>query len=155
MTNMFGLVPFVSRKNLAKGNDGFHSLFDMFNEPFFNDFMAPANINAGGFKVDVKDNGNAYELIADFPGLKKENISLDYENNYLTISAKTEEGKDEQDDKGNYIRRERHVGSMSRSFYIDNIDEKKIVAEFKDGILKVDLPKLIEETPKTTKIEIK
>ena len=59
MTNMFGLVPFVSRKNLAKGNDGFHSLFDMFNEPFFNDFMAPVANSGGGFKVDVKDNGNA------------------------------------------------------------------------------------------------
>ena len=155
INNMFGLVPFVSRKNLAKGNDDFHSLFDMFNEPFFNDFMMPANINAGGFKVDVKDNGNAYELIADFPGLKKENISLNYENNYLTISAKTEDGKGEQDDKGNYIRRERHVGSMSRSFYIDNIDESKISAEFKEGILKIDLPKLTEEAPKSTKIEIK
>ena len=155
MTNMFGLVPFVSKKNIAKGNDGFHSLFDMFNEPFFSDFMTPASVNANSFKVDVKDNGNAYELIADFPGLKKENISLDYENNYLTISAKTEEGKEEQDDKGNYIRRERHVGSMSRSFYIDNIDEKKISAEFKEGILKVDLPKLTEETPKSTKIEIR
>ena len=155
INNMFGLVPFVSKKNLAKGDDGFQSLFDMFNEPFFNNFMTPANVNAGSFKVDVKDNGNAYELIADFPGLKKENISLDYENNYLTISAKTEDGKDEQDDKGNYIRRERHVGSMSRSFYIDNIDDQKISAEFKEGILKVNLPKLIEETSKSTKIEIK
>ena len=150
---MFGLVPFVSRKNVAKGNDDFHSLFDIFNEPFFN--MPAMNMSASGFKVDVKDNGNAYELIADFPGLKKENISLDYENSYLTISAKTEEGNDEQDDKGNYIRRERHVGSMSRSFYIDNIDETKISAEFKDGILKIDLPKKVEEAPKSSKIEIK
>ena len=150
---MFGLVPFVSRKNVAKSNDDFHSLFDIFNEPFFN--MPAMNMSASAFKVDVKDNGNAYELIADFPGLKKENISLDYENSYLTISAKTEEGNDEQDDKGNYIRRERHVGSMSRSFYIDNIDESKISAEFKEGVLKVDLPKIAEEAPKSTKIEIK
>ena len=150
---MFGLVPFGGRRNLAKSNDDFHSLFDIFNEPFFN--MPAMNMSASGFKVDVKDNGNAYELIADFPGLKKENISLDYENSYLTISAKTEEGNDEQDDKGNYIRRERHVGSMSRSFYIDNIDETKISAEFKDGILKIDLPKKVEEAPKSSKIEIK
>ena len=150
---MFGLVPFVSKRNIAKSNDDFHSLFDIFNEPFFN--MPAMNMSASGFKVDVKDNGNAYELIADFPGLKKENISLDYENSYLTISAKTEEGNDEQDDKGNYIRRERHVGSMSRSFYIDNIDETKISAEFKDGILKIDLPKKVEEAPKSSKIEIK
>ena len=150
---MFGLVPFVSRKNVAKSNDDFHSLFDIFNEPFFN--MPAMNMSASAFKVDVKDNGNAYELIADFPGLKKENINLDYENSYLTISAKTEEGNDEQDDKGNYIRRERHVGSMSRSFYIDNIDESKISAEFKEGVLKVNLPKITEEASKSTKIEIK
>ena len=153
---MLSLVPFVSNnKNLSKGNDGFHSLFDMFNEPFFSEFMTPASVNASNFKVDVKDNGNSYELIADFPGLKKENINLNYENNYLTISAKTEEGKEEKDDKGNYIRRERHFGSMSRSFYIDNIDETKISAEFKDGVLKIDLPKMVEEAPKSTKIEIK
>ena len=150
---MFGLVPFVSRKNVAKSNDDFHSLFDIFNEPFFN--MPAMSMSASAFKVDVKDNGNAYELIADFPGLKKENINLDYENSYLTISAKTEEGNDEQDDKGNYIRRERHVGSMSRSFYIDNIDESKISAEFKEGVLKVNLPKITEEASKSTKIEIK
>ena len=157
MTNMFGLVPFVSKKNLSKGNDGFHSLFDIFDEPFFNNFMAPSNFTAmnGSFKVDVKDKGNAYELVADFPGIKKENISLNYENNYLTISAKTEDNKDEQDDNGNYIRRERHVGSISRSFYIDNIDESKIEAEFKDGILKIDLPKVAEEAPKSTQIQIK
>ena len=151
---MFGLVPFVSRRNLSKSNDDFHSLFDIFNEPFFN--MPAMNMSAAAnFKVDVKDNGNAYELIADFPGLKKENISLNYENSYLTISAQTEEGNEEQDDKGNYIRRERHVGSMSRSFYIDNVDENKISAEFQDGTLKIDLPKKVEDTPKSTKIEIK
>ena len=150
---MLSLVPFVTKRNLSNANTGFQSLFDVFNEPFFNDFVSsPANLNCSGFKVDVKDNGNAYELIADFPGMKKENISLDYENNYLTISAKTEDNKDEQDDKGNYIRRERHVGSMSRSFYIDNIDETKISAEFKDGTLKVDLPKIVEEPTKSTMI---
>lgn len=148
---MLGLVPFAKR-DISRGNEDFHSLFDIFNEPFFN--MPMMNMNSG-FKVDVKDNGDAYELIADFPGMKKENINLDYENNYLTISAKTEEGNDEQDDKGNYIRRERHVGSMSRSFYIDNVDETKITAEFKEGMLKIDLPKRTSTVEKTTKIEIK
>ena len=64
MTNMFGLVPFVSKKNLAKGNDGFHSLFDMFNEPFFNDFMAPSNWGSGSFKVDVKETDAAEKISA-------------------------------------------------------------------------------------------
>ena len=91
--------------------------------------------------MDVKETDGAYELTAELPGMKKENISLSYENSYLTIEAKKEEQKDEKDDGGNYIRRERSTGSVSRSFYIDGIDESKVSAEFKDGVLKIDLPK--------------
>ena len=146
----------MTKKNMDRANTNpMASLFDMFNEPFFTDMMTPMNMNVSSFKVDVKDNGNAYELIADLPNVKKENITLNYENNYLTVSANTSSNEDEKDDKGNYIRRERHVGSMSRSFYIDNIDETKISAEFKDGTLTVELPKIVEEPPKSTKIEIK
>ena len=76
--------------------------------------------------------------------MKKEDIKLNYENSYLTIAAEKNEEKDEKDDKGNYIRRERSTGSVSRSFYIDNIDETKVKAEFKDGILKVSMPKAAE-----------
>ena len=150
---MFGLVPFTS-KNLSAKQDGFQSLFDIFNEPFFNDFDFPTS-RAGKFKVDVKDNGKDYELTAELPGLSKEDISLDYTNNYLTISAQKNTEKNDSDDKGNYLRRERHFGSMSRSFYIDNIDETKITAEFKDGILKVELPKTAVEVQQIKQIPIK
>lgn len=142
---MFGLVPFGSRNDLAKKEDGFDRLFDVFNEPFFSGNWAPfAGWNAGSFKVDVKDNGESYELTADLPGMKKEDISLHYENNYLTIEAKKDDAKEEKDDKGNYIRRERSVGSVTRSFYIDHIDEAKVTAEFKDGVLHIAMPKLAE-----------
>ena len=150
---MFGLVPFNS-KSLQSRDDSFGSLFDIFNEPFFNDFPMTTS-TAGKFKVDVKDSGKNYELTAELPGMSKENISLDYTNNYLTISAQRNEEKNESDEKGNYIRRERHFGNMSRSFYIDNIDEKKISAEFKDGILKVDLPKVTEQVQQVKQIPIK
>ncbi len=149
---MFGLVPFNS-KSLQSGQDGFGSLFDIFNEPFFNDFPM-TSATAAKFKVDVKDNGKNYELTAELPGMSKENISLDYTNNYLTISAQRDDEKNESDDKGNYIRRERHFGSMSRSFYIDGIDETKISAEFKNGVLKVDLPKAEQEVQKVKQIAI-
>jgi len=137
---MFGLVPFGARKDLAHRDDGFRSLFDVFNEPFFHDDFMPA-FSQSGMKVDVRDNGDAYELTADLPGLKKEDIKLGYENNYLTISAESQQEKDEKDEKGNYIRRERRSGSVSRSFYIDDIDEAKVTAEFKDGVLTVMMPK--------------
>lgn len=133
---MFGLVPFMARNNdLARGNT-FDRLLDAFDEPFFTGFGRVPE-----FKVDVKDKGDAYEINAELPGLKKENISLKYENNYLTISTKQEDAKDEQDEKGNYVRRERAMNSMSRSFYLEGIDEEKCAAGYTDGILTVHLPK--------------
>lgn len=147
---MFGLVPFKNNKTMT--NDGFQSLFDVFNEPFFNDFPM-TSASAGKFKVDVKDKGTNYELTAELPGLKKEEISLGYNNGYLTISAQRKEEQNEE--KENYLRRERHFGSMSRSFYIDDIDELKITAEFADGILKVEMPKATSKVQQVKQIPIK
>ena len=104
---MFGLVPFGARKDLARREDPFSQIFDVFNEPFFRNELAPFSSNWGAqsFRVDVKDNGDAYELTAELPGVKKEDIALRYENSYLTIEAKKDERKDEKDDSGNYIMR--------------------------------------------------
>lgn len=140
---MFGLVP-SAKNNAVKKDDAFGRLFDIFNEPFFNSAIAPVQSAMSGFasfKVDVKDLKDSYELTAELPGVNKEDISLSYDNGYLTISANTQEKKDEKGEDGKYIRRERRSGSVSRSFYIDNIDEKQTKAEFKDGILTVTLPK--------------
>jgi len=149
---MFGLVPFGTRKDLASGNAP-QSIWDVFNEPFFNDDFFPTmsgfNSN-GGMRVDVKDNGDSYELTADLPGMKKEDVKLSYQNGYLTIAAQQQAENNQQDDKGNYIRRERRMGSVSRSFYIDNIDESRIDAEFKDGVLHVKMPKAAEVEHTTT-----
>ena len=132
---MFGLIPFASKSELSKDENVFDRLMNVFDEPFMQSFHMP------DFKVDVKDNGESYDLTAELPGLKKEDISLTYENNYLTIATKSEQSKDEKDDKGNYVRRERSQSSMSRSFYIDNIDEGQATADYKDGVLSVHLPK--------------
>lgn len=154
---MFGLVPFNSKKSneLAKREDGFRSLFDIFNEPFFtNPLSAFSDMGVASMRVDVKDNGSSYELTADLPGIEKKDISLSYENNYLTIEARRDESNDQKDDNGGYIRRERHTGTISRSFYIDSIDEAGISAEFNAGVLKVNLPK-VPEVQRSSKIEIK
>ncbi len=132
---MFGLVPFVARNELGKEENVFDHLWNVFDEPFMQGFRTD------GFKVDVKDTGESYDLTAELPGLKKENISLTYENNYLTIATKSEQSNDEKDEQGNYVRRERSQSSMSRSFYIDNIDEARATAEYKDGLLLVHMPK--------------
>lgn len=132
---MFSLVPFTMNNELMKEGSFFNRLWDAFDAPF-------TGANNLSFKVDVKDNGEAYELTADLPGLKKEDISLSYDNNYLTLSAHREENNEQKDDNGNYIRRERSSGQMSRFFYITGVDNENAKAEFKDGVLKVDLPKL-------------
>ena len=138
---MFGMIPFDMRNDLSTRDDGFDRLFNWMNRPlssFFND----VGFTGKAFNVDVKDNGNSYELKAELPGVSKDNISLSYKDNYLTISNKQDESKEEKDENGSYIRRERYSGSMSRSFYIDNVDEAKCQADFKDGILTVTMPKV-------------
>lgn len=146
---MFGLVPFA--KNISNKDDDFNSLFDVFNEPFFHNALSPFSTTKS-FKVDVKDLGSAYELTAELPGIKKENISLSYENSYLTIKVankeeKTVDDKEKQSEK--YLRRERYYGEMQRSFYIDDIDEANVKAAYKDGILTVTLPKAVKKETAT------
>ena len=155
---MFGLVPFGSKKNneVAKKEDGFNSLFDVFNDSFFaNPFAGfgdmPMTTN---MKVDVKDNGYSYELIADLPGVDKRDIALNYDNNYLTIEAKKDESNDQKDDNGNYIRRERRYGSFRRSFDISGIDENAISASYQNGILQLTLPKAQQVLPQSHRIAI-
>ena len=138
---MLGLVPFAMRNDLAREDDGFDRLFNWMSQPIASIF-SDTGFSGKSFNVDVKDNGDSYELKAELPGFAKEDVHLSYKDNYLSISANKEESKDEKDDQGNFIRRERYCGSMSRSFYIDNIDENKCNAEFKDGILTLTMPKL-------------
>jgi len=92
------------------------------------------------FRVDLRETDNRYVLEADLPGINKEDISLRYEKNYLTIIAsrnETQEVKSEKD----YVRRERRFGQFQRNFYIDNIQEDKIDAKFDHGVLTVTLLK--------------
>ena len=90
-------------------------------------------------KCDVYEEDNAYVIEMDAPGVKKENIELEYHEGNLTITMSTK--KSETDNK-KYLRRERVVVSKcSRSFYLGDIDENEIRAEFKDGILKISVPK--------------
>ena len=98
---MFGLVPFAGRHGLSqRDNANPFALFDAMRDSFFRDGFPAANWGADSFKVDVKDANDHYELTADLPGMTKEDISLHYENGYLTIAAARSESKDEKDDAG-------------------------------------------------------
>ena len=93
-------------------------------------------------KTDVKDMENHYEIAVDLPGFKKEDLSLQLNNGYLTIQAAKAFDKDEKDKEGRYIRRERYSGSMSRSFYVGSrITEPDIHAKYENGILTQNIPK--------------
>lgn len=93
-------------------------------------------------KTDVKEMENGYEVAVDLPGFKKDEISLQLENGYLTINAAKGLDKEEQDKNGKYIRQERYAGSMSRTFFVgENVTEKDIRAKYENGILILDVPK--------------
>lgn len=110
----------------------------MFND-FFNDDMLSAFNSNGSFKTDIKETPEGYIVHAELPGVKKEDINIDYNNNYLTISANRNYGNEEK--KDNYIKRERSYGSVSRGFYISNVNRSLIKAKFDNGVLSIDLPK--------------
>ena len=129
------------------------SLFDddWMDFPFDRDFWGRKNPLYGKnaknlMKTDIREHDEGYELDIDLPGFKKDEITIDLDNGYLTISAAKGLDKDGQDKKGKYIRRERYTGTMSRSFYVgEDVQQEDIHAKFEDGILKLTVPK---EDPK-------
>ena len=92
--------------------------------------------------TDVRETEKTYELDIDLPGFKKDEIQMELKDGVLTVSAAKGLDKDEEDKKGNYIRKERYAGSMSRSFYVgENMKEEDIHAKYENGILTLDVPK--------------
>ena len=115
------------------------SLFDDWMDfPFEREFFGRKNPLYGKheknmMKTDVSETEGTYELDIDLPGFKKEEVS-----------AKLD--KDKQDEKGNYIRRERYAGAMSRSFYVgEQVQQEDIHAKFEDGILRLTVPKEVKK----------
>ena len=93
-------------------------------------------------KTDVKESDTGYELDIDLPGYKKEDVKAELKDGYLTISVENKTEDDQKDENGKYIRRERYVGSCSRSYFVgDEIEQEDIKAKFENGILKISVPK--------------
>ena len=93
-------------------------------------------------KTDIRETDNSYELEVDLPGFKKDEINVQLKDGYLTLTAAKGLDKDSQDKKGNYIRKERYAGTMSRSFYVgEAVNEEDVHAKYEDGILKISVPK--------------
>ncbi len=127
------MMPSIFSENL------FDDFFDTVSRPIKAIRQAPV---PQVMKTDVKESDKGFTLDIDLPGYKKEDISAELKDGYLTVSAKTSEEKEEKDDEGVYIRKERSFGSCSRSFYVgEEIQEGEIKAKFEDGILKIFVPK--------------
>ena len=123
------------------------SLFDrFFDDSLEKEFFGTHNPLYGKhaknlMKTDVKDVNDHYEVAVDLPGFQKDEVNVELENGYLTISAAKGLDKDQKDDEGHYIRQERYSGSCSRSFYVGDIQPEDIHAKYEDGILKLTQPK--------------
>lgn len=109
---------------------------EMFNDPFFtgesNKIM----------KTDIKEKKDKYLIEMDLPGYEKDNIKIEIEDGYLSIHASVNSSNDEKEDDGEFVRKERYFGECSRSFYVgDDVTEEDIKASFKNGTLKIEIPK--------------
>ena len=132
------MLPSIFRDNL------FDDMFDFDFDKEFNRMMRPlyGKHAQNMMKTDVRETDNSYELDIDLPGFKKDEITVQLDNGYLSISASKGLDKDEEKKDGKYIRRERYAGAMNRTFYVgDNLTQQDIQAKFEDGILKISVPK--------------
>lgn len=123
---------------------------ELFNDPFF------SHNESKVMKTDIKENESSYDILVDLPGYEKENIKIDVDSGYLNITASTKKENNEEE-KGKYVRRERYFGEATRSFYVgEDIEDEDIKATFKNGTLKLTIPKKEnkQEIPTKKYIEI-
>ena len=119
-------------------NRGFMN--DFFDDDFLMDFRGNKINNL--MKSDIKEMENSYLLEVELPGFDKNEIKAEVKNGYLVIEAKHDENKDEKDEEGKYIRKERYSGYCTRSFYVgEGLTEKDIKGKFENGILCLEVPK--------------
>ena len=132
------LMPSIFRENLFD---------DWFDFPDFRDLdLTERNLYGRHadrlMKTDVHEHDDHYEVDIDLPGFAKDEITIELNDGYLTISAAKGLDKDENDKKGKLIRQERYAGAMQRSFYVgENVTEEEIKASFKHGVLSLNIPK--------------
>ena len=130
----------------------FHRLFDDMLD-FPKDWELPIRMEEGFPKVDISETQQQYDIRAEIPGMKKEDIKVAVNKNVLTLSGEKKEEKKVEDKK--YHRVESYYGSFQRSFVLpDGIKADKVTADFKDGVLMVTVPKSEETKEKTVEIKV-
>ena len=135
---------------IPRRRNDFDLFEDMFRDPFFTESESKT------MKTDIREKGDKYLIDIDLPGYDKENIKISVEDGYLTVQA-TIDSNDEEKEKGKFVRRERSMGTCSRSFYVgEDVKSEDIKATFKRGILRLEVPKKEDkkELPEKKYIEI-
>ena len=135
---------------------------DLFDDPFFEGWRnmdraaaCDPNMSAGMMSTDVRETDKGYMVDIDMPGFKKDDISLDLQNGYLTVSAHRNSSHEDKDNNGRWLRRERYAGSCSRSFYVgEDVKDSDIHASYKDGTLCLETPKPEAQQQVETKHQI-
>ena len=143
---MFELIPFERSIRSMNSYSPFRQMEEM-QRSFFN----AANASSL-FRTDVSDMGEYYRLEAELPGFSKEDINISIEDERMTISVQRKQ--DSEENKSNYVRRERFYGTYSRSFDLSGIDSDKISASYNNGVLSLDMPKLSPAVPASRRLEI-
>ena len=132
-------------------NRDFDLFDDIFGDPFFRKSESKM------MKTDIREDKDNYVIDIDLTGFDKKNIKIDVTDGYLTINAKVN-NEDNEKKGGKYIRKERYYGECSRSFYVgDDVKPENINANFKNGILTLEVPKVENKgkLPEKKYIEIK
>ena len=114
-----------------------NNLFDyLFSDPIF-------NVNVlNRMSTDIKEKESGYELSMEVPGFDKEDLKLELEKGYLTVTAEHKNSNEKKDDEGHIIRQERYYGNTKRSFYVGNeVTEQDIQAKYDKGVLNIFVPK--------------
>lgn len=135
---------------IPRKKNEFDLLGEMFEDPFFTEHESKI------MKTDIKEKKDKYLIEVELPGYEKENIKMEVEDGYLTVHAEINTDNEEKEN-GKFIRRERYIGSCSRSFYVGNdVQSEDIKASFKNGMLKIEVPKKDErkELPEKKYIQI-
>ena len=136
----YALLPYKRTNDL--------DLFDAWDRAF----MTPFSSFASAFSTDIIDKGDHYLLEAELPGFEKKDINIDVEGDQLVINASHETKSEEE--KKNYVHRERRYGTYTRRFDINGIDVEKIGAAYENGVLKLTLPKQEEKKPEGKRITV-
>ena len=149
---MFELIPFA-RKNTEYEFHPFREL-ENFQRNFFGTSNAFSSNNPLALRTDIEETDEAYVLRADLPGVGKEDIDLQIEDDILTVKAERRAAYQNEDEKKRFVRIERGWGVYTRSFDVSGIDVDQISAAYTDGVLTLQLPKKVEKAPEARRLEI-